>query len=159
MENIVIIGFMGSGKSSVGRELARATQRFFIDSDFIISARENLSIPEIFNLKGEGYFRQLEGDFIHWAKKSLRNTIISTGGGMPIFNDISSVGQIIYLKIEFDEIIKRLSFDEMQKRPLFEDISKARVLYEERKNIYERVADKVIDANTSIGEIIEKILR
>lgn len=150
---------MGSGKSSVGRELARATQRFFIDSDFIISARENLSISEIFNLKGEGYFRQLESDFIHWAKKSLRNTIISTGGGMPIFNDISRVGQIIYLKIEFDEIIKRLSFDEMQKRPLFEDISKARVLYEERKNTYESVADKVIDANTSIGEIIEKILR
>lgn len=158
MKNLVIIGFMGSGKSSVGRELARATQRFFIDSDFIISARENLSISEIFRLKGEEYFRQLEGDFIHWAKKSLRNTIISVGGGMPIFNDISSIGEIIYLKIEFDEISKRLSFDEMQKRPLFQDISKARALYEDRKNIYERVADRIIDANTDISQIIKKIL-
>lgn len=158
MKNLVIIGFMGSGKSSVGRELARATQRFFIDSDFIISARENLSISEIFRLKGEEYFRQLEGDFIHWAKTSLRNTIISVGGGMPIFNDISSIGEIIYLKIEFDEISKRLSFDEMQKRPLFQDISKARALYEDRKNIYERVADRIIDANTDISQIIKKIL-
>lgn len=157
MENIVIIGFMGSGKSSVGRELARATQRFFIDSDFMISSRENLSISEIFSLKGEEYFRQLEGEFIHWAKKSLHNTIISTGGGMPIFNDISNIGKIVYLKIGFDEISKRLSFDEIQKRPLFQDISKARALYEERRNVYERVADKIIDANTSVSEIIRKI--
>lgn len=159
MENVVIIGFMGSGKSSVGRELARATQRFFVDSDFMISDRENLSIPEIFSLKGEEYFRQLEGEFIHWAKKSLRNAIISTGGGMPIFNDISGIGQIIYLKIEFDEIKRRLSFDEIQKRPLFQDIRKARALYEERKNTYEHLADKIIDANTAISEIIEKILQ
>lgn len=159
MENIVIIGFMGSGKSFVGRELARATQRFLIDSDVIITTRENLSIPEIFSSKGEEYFRQLEGDFIRWAKKGLYNAVISTGGGMPIFNDISNIGKTIYLKIEFDEIIRRLSFDEMQKRPLFQDISKARVLYEERKNTYEGIADKIIDANASISKIIKEILQ
>lgn len=158
MENLAIIGFMGSGKSSLGRELARVTQGFFIDSDSVIAARENLSISEIFTLKGEGYFRQLEGDFIRWARKSLRGAIISTGGGMPIFNNILGIGKIIYLEIEFDEIRRRLSFDEIQKRPLFEDVGKARELYEERKNIYKSVADKIIDANEPIGEIIKKIL-
>lgn len=158
MENLAIIGFMGSGKSSLGRELARVAQGFFIDSDSVIAARENLSISEIFTLKGEGYFRQLEGDFIRWARKSLRGAIISTGGGMPIFNNILGIGKIIYLEIEFDEIRRRLSFDEIQKRPLFEDVGKARELYEERKNIYKSVADKIIDANEPIGEIIKKIL-
>lgn len=158
MENIVIIGFMGSGKSSVARELATFRRGFFVDSDLMIVARENLSISEIFASKGEGYFRQLEGDFIGWAKKNLHNAIISTGGGMPIFNDISGIGKIIYLKIEFDEIIRRLSFDEMQKRPLLGDISKARELYEARKNIYEDIADEIIDASKPISEIVKKIL-
>ncbi|PAF53367.1 hypothetical protein BKH42_06525 [Helicobacter sp. 13S00482-2] len=158
MNNIVIIGFMGSGKSFVGRELAKHTHRFFIDSDVLISNQEDCSISDIFSLKGEKYFRELEGDFIKWAQGSLFNAIIATGGGMPIFNPLSGLGKVIYLEIDFDAILKRLDPEQIAKRPLFQNLCEARYLYEERKSIYERVSDKIINANAPIEEIIKNIL-
>ncbi|MDO7253681.1 shikimate kinase [Helicobacter cappadocius] len=158
MENIVIIGFMGSGKSSVGKELAKYTQKQFLDSDLFISNQEGLSISEIFNSRGEAYFRELERDFIHWVQKNIFGAVIATGGGMPIFNDISKLGMVVYLKIDFDEIKKRLHPDEIKKRPLLENMHQAKRLYQERERIYQRVANKIVDADAPIEKIIKEIL-
>ena len=120
--NIVLIGFMGAGKTEVGKILAKNKKFNFIDLDCLIEAQEGMNITEIFKEKGESYFRNLETEILKridnnktdirklkLAEKCLeinshesKNWVISTGGGMPAFNGniklLKNIGTVIYLK-------------------------------------------------------------
>ena len=179
--NIVLIGFMGSGKSSVAKNLAKRYSqsqnppqnlpqktprkdtaqrfaRFVLDSDEMISKNLGMSISQYFKRRGEEAFRLREAEFIAWVCSSVKNAIISTGGGMPIFNDVKQMGLVVYLEIGFDEILSRLDSIQRSKRPLFRDLKKAREIFLYRKDIYKNTADLVINASKPLESITQEIL-
>ena len=150
MNNIVLCGFMGSGKTVVGKELAKIMGRKFIDTDELIEKEQGMAIKAIFTARGEEYFRELEYEA---CKKisDMKNCVISTGGGALTFERNVEVlkkgGKIVLLDASFDTICQRIG--DSQSRPLFEDKEKARQLYDERKDKYLAAADYVIDGDLS----------
>ena len=156
--NLVLIGFMGSGKSSVAKALYQHTNALILDSDLVIENNENMTIPEIFSQKGETYFRNLERAFCLFVSQNIRHCIISTGGGMPLFCDIRLMGKVFFLDLSFEDILLRLSKEERLKRPLFENQKVALELYQKRYQIYKDSAHFCINANRSIQEITQEIL-
>ncbi|WP_395002571.1 shikimate kinase [uncultured Helicobacter sp.] len=158
MANIVLIGFMGSGKSTIGAALAQRMGRFVIDTDLLIESSTGQSVAEIFAHRGEQGFRALESKAIAWLSANVCNAIIATGGGMPIFNDIRPVGEIYYLQSDFETITARLDSAQRAKRPLFSNETRARELYEARAKVYAKVAQHTIDANAQIPQILTAIL-
>ncbi len=159
-KNIVLTGFMGSGKSTIGRILAKKLEHsYFLDTDSLIEHFENREISDIFANEGEEYFRDAEKRVFNWVKNDVKNAIISTGGGLPVFvPEIKEAGIVIYLKVEFDDIVKRLDEEEIKKRPLFADLTKAKELFLLRDEIYTRLADYTIE-NRNIEESVESILK
>lgn len=85
---------MGSGKSTIAKALHQINHALVLDSDSIIESNEGLSIKEIFSLYGEKYFRDLECKFCQFIAHNVQNAIISTGGGMPLFCDVQSMGKV-----------------------------------------------------------------
>jgi len=157
LDNIILTGFMGSGKSTVGRVLAKELNTYFLDTDSLIETFENMNISEIFQKYGEDRFREMEKYCFNWIKKDVKNTVISVGGGLPVFvPEIKEAGVVIYLKVDFDEILKRMNEEEIKKRPLFADIKKAKELFKKRDEIYLKLADFVIN-NNDINQTVEKI--
>ncbi|MBT8343794.1 MAG: shikimate kinase, partial [Sulfurovum sp.] len=130
-DNIVLIGFMGSGKTAVGKILARQLHKKFVDVDSIIEAEQNCSITDIFESKGEAYFRGLEQKCIDELTQQ-KGQVIATGGGLPIYSTIPEKSLIVYLDADFDVILNRLPAKERDKRPLLQDESRAKALFAER---------------------------
>ena len=156
-DNIVLIGFMGSGKTSVGKTLARKLYKDFVDVDTVIEKEQGCSITEIFATKGEAYFRSLEQKCINQLTEK-KGQIIATGGGVPIHSTISEKSLIVYIDADFGVIVERLPARERAKRPLFDDEERARALYEERKDIYKELATFSVDANQVIPTFIHVIV-
>ena len=155
--NIILTGFMGSGKSTVGRILARELNTYFLDTDSVIETFENKTIKEIFETEGEEEFRKKEKYCFNWIKNCVKDTVISVGGGFPVFiPEIKEAGIVIYLKVDFEEILKRMNKEEIKKRPLFKDKQKAKELYLKRDKIYAKLADYIIE-NKNIDETVRKI--
>ena len=106
-----LIGYMASGKTSLGKELAVRLKRSFIDIDTLIEDQMRMSIFEIFTKKGEKFFRDIEKNIIR-NYKFQSNTIVATGGGTPCFYNnnqfLNSIGSTIYLKVSVEEILRRL---------------------------------------------------
>ena len=150
MNNIILCGFMGSGKTVVGKELAKIMGRKFIDTDEMIEKEQGMEIKAIFAVRGEEYFRDLEFEA---CKKTaeMKNCVISTGGGALTFERNAKVlkegGKIVFLDASFETICQRIGNG--NKRPLFEDKEKARQLYNERKDKYLAAADYVINGDLS----------
>ncbi|RDU73285.1 shikimate kinase [Helicobacter anseris] len=155
-DNIILIGFMGSGKSSIGEFLSRKISYDFIDSDKKISEITKLSISEIFHLYGEQYFRILEKDFIT-QYKNIKKHIIATGGGMPIFNDVRGMGKIFFLKADFEVLYHRIC--NTNTRPLLQNKQKTYEIFMQRQEKYHQSSDYIINANQSIEKITEDILK
>jgi shikimate kinase len=120
MTNIILIGFMGSGKTSIGRKLARKLNYTFIDSDEWIATQENQTIASIFENKGETYFRELEYAFIQ-SLHGKTEIVLSTGGGMPCYKNtmdlLNSLGTTVYLQRSVLDLAHRVSHSKT-KRPL-----------------------------------------
>jgi len=149
---------MGSGKSAVGRLLAKSKQNFFLDTDAMIESAEGKSIPKIFEEDGEEYFRSLEESVVSWLINNVNDAVISTGGGMLVYCEkLKEVGKIVYLKVPFETIMSRMDKNELKKRPLFNDLEKARVLYDERNSVYEKRADIIISADASIEVVFSRL--
>jgi len=122
MQKIFLIGYMGSGKTTIGKCLAKSLNIQFIDLDVFIENRHHKSISEIFAQKGEAEFREMERKTLHEIAQ-FENVVISTGGGTPCFFDnmslMNELGTTIYLKTSIDELTKRLNIAK-EKRPLLQ---------------------------------------
>ena len=158
LNNIILTGFMGSGKSTIGRVLAKEINHsYFLDTDSLIEHFENEKISSIFATKGEEYFRECERRVFDWIKVNVNNSIISTGGGLPMYiPEIKEAGFVVYLKVDFDSIVNRLSKEEIEKRPLFQDLKKAKELFDKRDKIYSKLANLTIK-NDNLDKTIKII--
>ncbi|RMA96113.1 shikimate kinase [Hydrogenothermus marinus] len=159
--NIYLIGFMGSGKSTVGKILAEKLNMQFIDLDEEIERRENKTIPEIFKEKGEKYFRNLEKNILkEFAKKD--RLVIATGGGVGAdegnLKIMKNSGRVIWLNVSLEEVFKRCEGD--TNRPLLnQPIENIKKLYENRKKLYSK-ADISINVDSKNPEnIANEILK
>ncbi|MDY0408428.1 shikimate kinase [Virgibacillus soli] len=154
-KSIYLIGFMGSGKTTIGKKISRELQLDFADMDEVIEKRLNKSIPMIFKDKGEAYFRIQETVVL----KQLKVPIIATGGGIIERSEnrifMKENGIIIYLRTSFTEIQNRLKDD--NERPLWVN-GDSKKLYKKRIPLYENIADFTIDTEKyRKEEIIKKI--
>ncbi len=153
MDNVILVGFMGAGKSSVGRLLARKLGRCFIETDDMIIAREGRSIPEIFATQGEAHFREAEMEAVRLLALK-RGDVIATGGGLPcrdgVPDALRALGTVVWLAGDFAALYERArrSRDE---RPMLASRSRADVeaLYRAREAYY-RQADITVDT-TGLG--------
>ncbi|MBE3029720.1 shikimate kinase [Campylobacter sp. RM9344] len=161
--NIVLIGFMGVGKGTVARALSKNLKTMNLDCDDLIESSANMKIKDIFSTYGETYFRNLEKTLAKFLASSVRNAIISTGGGFIHAKDIKKIGTTIYLKSSFDAIITRMQNSEnsekkFAKRPLLKDPNKARELFNSRVEMYEKKADITINVeNKTPKQIVKEI--
>ncbi len=156
--NLVLCGFMGCGKTTVGKVLAERLGRTFIDTDAQIAAEQNTTVSAIFDQKGEAYFRDLEYAMCQTlAQKD--NLVISTGGGALTFQRnveaIKQNGIIILLDVPFQQLVRRVGGD--ANRPLFRDVNKAQTLYEKRSPLYRAAADYVVDGSLSVEQVAEQV--
>lgn len=124
-QRIYLVGFMGSGKSFIGKKLAETLGFDFLDMDGYIESVEKQTIAAIFEHKGEPYFRNLESEMLQQTVQ-FQNTIIATGGGMPCFFDnmdfMNANGCTIFLNSSIDVLFHRLK-SETDKRPLLKGLS------------------------------------
>lgn len=164
MGNIILIGMMGSGKSTIAHALTYKDYDV-IDTDVDIEEGFGQSIADIFESFGEDFFRDMETDYLKGIS-SLHNNIISTGGGMILRAEnceyLKSMGPVIYLKGSVDTLYNRL-VNNKSTRPLLNDDSlneRLKILLEERTHIYEGLADIVITVDEkSVDEICEELYR
>ena len=177
--NIYLIGFMGSGKTTLGRELAKALDYNFFDTDEAIEMRRQCSINEIFANEGEEYFRDLETRIVKdlWEEaaeskknkeKKIRGKVVSVGGGLPVREEnrryMREAGLVIYLSAGIDELVKRLSNDTT--RPLLANADgetglreKISTLMQKREDIYENAADfTLVTEDKAINDCIDEII-
>ena len=165
--NIALIGFMGTGKTAVGKVLAEKLGRSFVELDLLIEQKVGKSIPDIFQQDGEIIFRELEIEVTREVSKD-KNLVIACGGGI-VLNKINidrlrQQSRIVYLTASPGVILKRVSGDGGE-RPLLKAANRAlniRELLRFRKPFYERAADITIDTskldiNSVAEQIIEKL--
>lgn len=151
--NIILIGFMGSGKTTFGRWIEKNHGMKLIDTDKLISLQEEKSINAIFAEHGEEYFRNLETECVKSLnEQNTVNTVVSVGGGLPLREvngqELHSLGIVVYLRAKVDTLVKRLSHD--KSRPLLAggDVeAKINDLMGRRASIYEERADLIIDTD------------
>ncbi|MCF6331629.1 MAG: shikimate kinase [Sulfurimonas sp.] len=163
--NVVLIGFMGVGKGSVAREIVKHSDYLAIDTDDLIESMQNRRIKKIFEEDGEEYFRDLEKKVSCWLSTSVKNTLISTGGGFYKQKNLKDIGIVVLLNSPFESIIKRIkkhpnSVRKLKKRPLLNDLKKAKKLYDERSPQYLKLADIVIEVtNKSAQDCAKELLK
>ena len=143
--NIILIGFMGSGKTTIGRGLAQKLGQILIDTDSLIEINYGMKISDFFKRFDEAKFREIEKNLCIWCEKNLGNAIISTGGGMPTIYNMRNMGKVIFLDTPFNEIKKRILNDGVENRPMIKDIDSMLKLYNNRLQIYKDMAHFSID--------------
>lgn len=162
--NFFLVGLMGAGKTTVGRALARVSDKRFLDSDHEIEARAGVRVPIIFEIEGEAGFRARETAVIN-ELTALQDIVLATGGGA-VLNPanreaLKRNGFVIYLRANVDELYQRTCHD--KNRPLLQTANpKARLqeLFEARDPLYREVADLVIDTSRqSVHQLLNRLLR
>jgi shikimate kinase len=139
---IFLIGYAGSGKSSMGKRLARRLGLRLIDTDKVVEQNEGASVADIFYFGGESYFRSAERRAVEQVVTENEECIIATGGGLPVWEDnmewLNSHGVTIYLKREAESILRRLSAYGREKRPMFRGKSDKELLAFMKQQMGER---------------------
>tara|TARA_Y100000768_G_scaffold45106_2_gene29464 strand:- start:281 stop:787 length:507 start_codon:yes stop_codon:yes gene_type:complete len=148
--NIFLVGPMGSGKSSLGKKLAKSLARKFVDTDKEIEKKESKTINEIFENNGENYFRKKEKEFLINIPNNL-NLVIATGGGIVLDQENREKlkeNKVIFLNASIERQSKRTSRSD--KRPLLRNVDrlkKLRELYDERLEFYKEVSNFEINVD------------
>ncbi len=159
MKNIVLIGMPGAGKSTIGSSLGKRIEMQFIDTDLIIEGNEKKTLQDIIDRFGGKKFIQIEESVIR--SLILRNYIIATGGSVVYSSDsithLKKNGIIIYLKLSYEEIKKRL-FNIKSRGITMDKDQSLKDLYEERVPLYEKYADIIIDCSLKSVNEIENII-
>ena len=163
MKNIILIGMMSSGKSTLGKKLARSLGYRFVDLDKLIERDQSSDIPSIFSQKGESYFRDVESRLLKEIVPNHR-IVLASGGGTPCFFDnmeyIKNLGVSIFLDVPAEDLAKRIENHGKDDRPI---LSNAFSLTDElTRRIQERLpfysqADITIKGTTEVDEIIRMI--
>ena len=167
MKKIILLGYMGSGKSTVGKLLSKTIDYKILDLDKVIETEQGLSISEIFEQHGEVYFRKLEHQILKEILKIEDNCIISLGGGTPCYaNNMELLKNeniiTIYLNCSVDELFERLNFNK-SKRPLIANMDEAELKEYIAKHLFERsyyynqAQIKINTNNKTRIEIVEEI--
>lgn len=159
-KNIVLCGFMGSGKSTIGKALAEKLNLEFIDTDTLIEENEGMKISQIFEKYGEKYFRECETKLIEKLSQG-KGRVIALGGGLAANSEnhkfLKNSGKIVFLNCSIEETLKRILGDTT--RPLTvlgkEDIIKR---YNERLPIYKSIADVTVDSTGNVRKTLESLL-
>ncbi len=161
--NIVLIGFMGTGKSTVGRALAGKLEMDCLDTDAMIEAKMGIAISDIFEKHGEAYFRELERQTVE-VISGLSSTVILCGGGVVLNNsnvvNLRKNGKLVLLKAEPETIIARLYEDET--RPLLKgrlNLEGLQEMLKQRNSYYNAAADIVVNTDgKSVDSITAEII-
>lgn len=160
--NIFLVGLMGAGKSTIGRQLARELGKQFRDSDSEIEKRTGVSIDVIFDIEGEQGFRRRETRMLKELVEE-RGIVLATGGGAVLASDnrqlLRDNGLIIYLKASAEHLAGRVKLD--RRRPLLQTgdkLAKIRELMTQREPVYQQLADMVVETNNrSIPRVVREI--
>ena len=165
-KNIILIGYMGCGKTTLGKKLSYRERVALLDTDKMIENKQDMTISEIFKVQGEEAFRQMETDCLKEMAGYTDRYIISVGGGLPLREEnrklLKELGCVIYLRAKPDTIYDRLKNDVT--RPLLQGEDpekKIREMLLVRGPVYEQAADAVVDVDEKgyeaiIKEILEK---
>lgn len=163
---IFLIGYMGSGKSTIGRLLAKPLKKEHVDLDHLIESTYNRKISEFFSNEGEEYFRKIEKDALH-SLKGKNDLIVSTGGGCAAYSDnmkwMNANGTTIYLRCHPGILFHRLA-PEKNKRPLIAHLEDVAIMEFILENIKSRLpyyiqATCTVNADKSPDEVVENILQ
>jgi shikimate kinase len=163
---IILLGYMGSGKTSTGKELAKLTGRTFIDLDIYIEQKYGQTINDIFQSKGENYFREIERLGLSEVLK-LNDVVISLGGGTPCFYDNMEIIKMnsfsVYLKAEDRLIVNRLQ-NAKSSRPLVKDYTTEQLFDYVKEMLwirepYYNQADLIVDAKGIKARDLLKLLK
>lgn len=161
MKNLILIGFMGAGKTTVGKLLSKEKNMQFVDTDERIAAEQGKSIPDIFSEYGEPYFRDLETDVLKRMQKDTQNAVISVGGGMPVREEnrmlLRNLGCVIYLSAVKQTILSRVQSD--GSRPMLngDDLEKkVEELMRAREHLYRQAAH--LDIRTD-GRSVHQVMQ
>jgi len=159
MKRIFLIGYMGAGKTTVGKDLAERTGLSFIDLDNYIESRFHKTVGQLFEEKGESGFREIEHRLLQEVA-SFEDIIVSTGGGAPCYLDnmeyMNNMGTTIYLKVSVDELVKRLELCK-HTRPILknrsgEELKEFITESLERRSLFYEQASIIFDAEVMLTE-------
>lgn len=163
-KNIILIGYMGCGKTTVGKYLAKVLEYTFVDTDELIEQQQNRTISEIFASEGEQSFRDMETALLkQLIDKMSSRLVISTGGGMAVREEnrtlLQTLGTVVYLKASPETIYDRVKGD--AKRPLLQcddPLARIKDMLSQRQSTYETVAQITVEVDgvkqTDAAEII-----
>ena len=162
IDNIFLVGLMGAGKSTIGRQLARELGKQFRDSDSEIEKRTGVSIDVIFDIEGEQGFRRRETGLLR-ELVGERGIVLATGGGAILASEnrqlLRDNGLIIYLKASAEHLAGRVKLD--RRRPLLQSgdkLVKIRELMIQREPVYQQLADMVVETNNrSVPRVVREI--
>ncbi len=169
MKRIILIGYMGSGKTTVGKALSKETGMMFYDLDWYIESRMRKTVSQIFAEKGEEGFRKIEYNMLHEVAE-FEDVIISCGGGTPCFFDnmdyLNQQGDVVYLKASPETLYKHLLMAKIE-RPLLKDKTPEELIayitehLKERASFYEKahytLDVNVLDNSDKIAVSVERI--
>lgn len=161
--HLVLVGLMGSGKSSVGRRVADRLKRPFVDTDTRIERRAGRTIREIFATDGEDAFRDIEAEVLAEMLSAPEPTVIATGGGIVTRapnRDLLATHQVVWLRASVDTLSIRVASG-ASRRPLLDGDPRSRLveLDETRRDLYRAVASEIVDVDDrSLDEVVEVVL-
>jgi len=161
-QNICLVGMMGAGKTTVGRQLAKRLGRRFVDADHEIEARTGVRIPTIFEIEGEAGFRRREAEAID-ALTREHGLVLATGGGAVLDpanrRRLAAAGLVIYLRVLPLLLYERTRHD--RNRPLLQvadPLARLEELFAQRDPLYREVADVVIDTSSGgVGSLVRRV--
>ena len=159
--NVILVGFMGAGKSACGRLLARRLGRCFVETDDMIVARAGRPIPEIFRHDGEAAFRRLETEAVE-ALRLKSDDVIATGGGLPcqagLMEALRGLGTVVWLRGDLEELLGRAR--RTGQRPMLDGRSaeELEALYRAREPYYARAHVTIDTAGLGVDQVVARIL-